>query len=101
MFTVIVDIVVRQEFVERFREAVFRQGENSMTREKGCLGFEILQDPEKPTCFVLYETYTDAPTFYEVHVSTPHFADYAATTADWIETKSIRALTKLWPTKRA
>ena len=46
MFTVIVDIVVRQEFVEQFREAVFRQGENSMTREKGCLGFEILQDPE-------------------------------------------------------
>jgi quinol monooxygenase YgiN len=101
MFVVIVDVLVRPEYVEHFRKAVTRQGENSITREKGCLGFEILQDPEKPTSFVLYETYTDAPTFYEVHVSTPHFADYAATTADWIETKSIRALTKLWPTEHA
>ena len=101
MFVVIVDIVVRAEYVDQFQKTVVRQGENSLAKEKGCLGFEVLQDPENPTRFTLYETYTDAPTFYEVHVGTPHFADYAATTADWVEAKSIRALTKLWPTQHA
>ena len=99
MFVVIVDIVVKREFVDQFREAVIRQGDNSMRKEEGCLGFEILQDPENPARFTLYETYVDAPTFHEVHRLTPHFAQYAATTADWVESKSMRALNRIWPVK--
>ena len=97
MFVVIVDIVVKNEFVDQFREVVIRQGDNSMTREEGCLGFDILQDPGDPTRFTLYETYTDARTFHEVHRLTPHFAQYATTTADWVESKSMRAMTRIWP----
>jgi len=97
MFVVIVDITIRKEFVENFREAVLRQGNNSITKEKGCLGFEILQDPQNPANFTLYETYTDAATFYDVHRETPHFKEYALTTAPWVESKSMRALTKIWP----
>ncbi|SFJ75435.1 Antibiotic biosynthesis monooxygenase [Desulfomicrobium apsheronum] len=97
MFVVIVDIVTRKEFADDFREAVLRQGNNSVTREEGCLGFEILQDPENPANFTLYETYTDAATFYEVHRSTPHFKDYALSTAPWVESKSMRVLSKIWP----
>ena len=97
MFVVIVDIVVKREFVEQFREVVIRQGDNSMRKEEGCLGFEILQDPEDPTRFTLYETYVDSSTFYEVHRLTPHFAEYAATTAPWVESKGMRALTRIWP----
>lgn len=97
MFVVIVDIVVKREFVEQFRKTVIRQGENSRTLEPGCLGFDILQDPEDPTRFTLYETYTDSRTFNEVHRTTPHFAEYAATTAPWVESKAVRALTRIWP----
>jgi quinol monooxygenase YgiN len=97
MFVVIVDVAIRKEFVENFREAVLRQGNNSITKEKGCLGFEILQDPQNPASFTLYETYTDAATFYDVHRETPHFKEYALTTAPWVESKSMRALTKIWP----
>lgn len=97
MFVVIVDIVVKRDFIDQFREAVIRQGDNSLTREEGCLGFDILQDPADPTRFTLYESYVDGRTFHEVHRSTPHFADYAATTADWVESKSLRSLTKIWP----
>jgi quinol monooxygenase YgiN len=97
MFVVIVDVVTRKEFVDNFREAVVRQGMNSITKEDGCLGFEILQDPENPVRFTLYETYTDAQTFYDVHRTTPHFKDYALTTDPWVESRSVRALRKIWP----
>jgi quinol monooxygenase YgiN len=97
MFVVIVDVTIKKEFVDNFQEAVLRQGNNSITKEKGCLGFEILQDPQNPASFTLYETYTDAATFYDVHRATPHFKDYSNTTDPWVENKSVRALSKLWP----
>ncbi len=97
MFVVIVDVVIKNEFVDNFREAVLRQGKNSIQLEKGCLGFDILENPEDPSCFTLYETYTDAATFYDVHRFTPHFEDYARTTSPWVEKKSMRALSKIWP----
>ena len=53
MFVVIVDIAVKKDFIEQFREAVTRQGNNSLTLEEGCLGFDILQDPADPTRFLI------------------------------------------------
>lgn len=97
MFVVIVDIVIKEEFVDDFRAAVLRQGHNSITREKGCLGFDILQDPEDQTRFTLYETYTDATTFHDVHRTTAHFKEYALITAPLVESKSMRSLHKIWP----
>ena len=97
MFVVIVDVLVRAQFVNQFREAVVRQGENSLALEPGCLGFDILQDPDNPALFTLVETYEDAPAFYETHRRTPHFQAYATTTAPWVETKNLRPLARIWP----
>lgn len=97
MFAVIVDVTVKEEFVAEFRATVIRQGQNSRAKEPGCLVFDVLQNPDAPRQFTLYEVYTDKATFYDTHCSTPHFADYSATTEPWVESKSIRALTKIWP----
>lgn len=97
MFTVIVDLTIKKEFVDEFHATVIRQGQNSRAKEPGCLGFDVLQNPDDPRQFTLYEIYTDAPTFYDTHCSTPHFAQYSAATEPWVESKSIRALTKVWP----
>ncbi len=97
MFAVIVDLTIKEEFVDEFRATVIRQGRNSRAQEPGCLAFDVLQNPDDPRQFTLYEVYTDAPTFYDVHVNTPHFAVYNATTTPWVEHKSIRPLTKVWP----
>lgn len=97
MFVVIVDIVVREGCVDSFREAILRQGENSLRLEAGCLGFDILQDPLDPARFTLCESYTDAAAFHEVHRNTPHFQDYARTTAPWVESRSVRVLRRIWP----
>ncbi len=97
MFVVIVDIVVAEEFVDAFRGVALKQGENSIAREQGCLGFDILENPEDPTHFTLYETYTDAATFFDIHRNTAHFQEYARATAPWVKSKSMRVLTKIWP----
>lgn len=97
MFTVVVDIIVKADRVDQFREAVLAQGQNSRANEPGCLGFDILQDPDNQTCFTLYETYVNAPTFYEVHRTTPYFLDYAEATAPWVASKRVRTLTRIWP----
>lgn len=97
MFSIIVDIFVREECVELFREAAVKQAGNSRALEPGCLCFEVLQDPEDRTHFILYESYTDARTFYEEHRNTAHFADYSARTDPWVREKAIRALDRLWP----
>ena len=97
MFVVIVDVVVKKECVADMRAALLKQAKNSITLEKGCLGFEILENPEDPSRITLYETYTDAATFHDVHRHTPHFQEYARTTAPWVESKSMRALTRIWP----
>lgn len=97
MFAILVDIVIKKEFADQFREAATRQGENSRTKEKGCLQFEVLQSAEAPNKFTLYEVYTDRDTFYNVHRTTPHFAKYAETTGPWVESRNLRELTKIWP----
>jgi autoinducer 2-degrading protein len=97
MFAVIVDVTIKEEYVDEFHETVIRQGKNSRSKEPGCLTFDVLRSPEDPRRFTLYEVYTDEATFYETHLSTPHFAAYSATTEPWVESKSIRPLTKIWP----
>ncbi|HUW69503.1 MAG TPA: putative quinol monooxygenase [bacterium] len=97
MFVVIVDIVVKPEFAELFREAIIVQGETSLRAEQGCLRFDILQIPGQPNHFTLCEAYVDEATFKDVHRKTPHFASYAETTAPWVESKGSRMFTRIWP----
>ncbi|MFA6508433.1 MAG: putative quinol monooxygenase [Treponemataceae bacterium] len=97
MFAILVDLVIKKEFADQFRDTVIIQGTNSRAKEKGCLQFEVLQDPEAPNKFTLYEVYTDKATFYDVHRTTPHFAKYAETTGPWVESRNLRILTKIWP----
>ena len=95
MFAIVVDVVVKKEFTGQFKAAVCAQGENSLAKEPGCLRFDVLQDPEAPEHFTLYEVYTDKATFYDVHRKTPHFALYAEKTGPMTESKNLRAFTKL------
>jgi len=97
MFVLLVDIVVKPEFVEKFRKAIVLQGETSLRVEPGCLRFDILQTPDQPDHFTLCEAYVDEAMFKDVHRKTPHFASYAETTAPWVESKSSRMLRRIWP----
>lgn len=95
-FAIAVTFRIKAPHVERFRERILRQAEDSLAKEPGCCRFEVLTDESDPTVFFLYETYVDAAAF-EVHKATPHFADYDATVADWVADKQIRRLRWIGP----
>ncbi len=97
MFVVIVDIIVKKEYAGKYRDAIIAQGKSSREAEPGCLGFEILQDPGEPCSFTLCESYANETAFKVDHRETPHFARYAETTASWIESRSARTFTRVWP----
>ncbi len=97
MFVIVVDIIVKQGYAEKFRDAITLQGKASMETEDGCMRFDILQTPGEPEHFTLYEGYVNEDAFNDEHRNTPHYARYAETTASWVESKSRRALKRIWP----
>jgi quinol monooxygenase YgiN len=97
MFVVIVDVLIKEGHENEYREAILRQGQNSRQSEPGCLRFDILQKPGEPRSFTLCEAYTDEATFYDVHRKTAHYAEYSQASSPWVESKSARFYTRLWP----
>ena len=90
-FAIAVTFHIKPESVEQFRARILQQAEDSMRLEPGCCQFDVLTDETDHSIFFLYETYVDAQAF-EAHRSTPHFADYDRTVADWIVSKQVRRL---------
>ena len=86
MFVVTVSFVIEKEHIGAFREAMIRQARNSLTRESGCLQFDVCQDPAHPERFFLYELYTSDAAF-EDHLKTAHFMDFDATVKPWTVAK--------------
>jgi quinol monooxygenase YgiN len=65
---------VKPEFVEQFKAATLENARNSI-QEPGIAGFDIVQQQDDPTRFVLVEAYrtADAPA---AHKETPHYAKW-------------------------
>jgi (4S)-4-hydroxy-5-phosphonooxypentane-2,3-dione isomerase len=72
MLIVHVAVHVKPEFVEAFREATIENGRNSV-KEPGIARFDVVQNLDDPTRFVLVEVYrsADAPA---QHRATAHYA---------------------------
>ncbi len=86
MFVVTVNFQIKKEHLEMFMAAMIRQAQNSLTREKDCLQFDVCQDRENPERVFLYEIYSDRAAF-DAHLQTPHFLDFDKTVAPWTESK--------------
>lgn len=71
MFTAIVYIHVKQEYLDAFIEATLDNARNSQ-QEPGILVFDMLQQQDDPTRFVLYETYHSAQAQLD-HRETAHY----------------------------
>ncbi|MDK2377838.1 (4S)-4-hydroxy-5-phosphonooxypentane-2,3-dione isomerase [Serratia fonticola] len=71
MHVTLVEINVHDDKVERFIE-VFRQNHLGAIQEKGNLRFDVLQDPDIPTRFYIYEAYADEQAV-AFHKTTPHY----------------------------
>ncbi len=82
MQVTIVHVRVKQEHIDDFIEATRRNHEASV-REAGNLRFDVIQQIEDPSCFVLYEAYkSDADA--AAHKQTAHYLEWRNTVADWM-----------------
>ena len=80
MHVTLVHVHVKPGSVEAFIEASRNNHENSV-REPGNLRFDVLQDPEDPTRFILYEAYADAAAA-KAHKDTAHYLVWRETVAE-------------------
>lgn len=78
---VIVELKAKPDKVDAFVDLIERHGHNSRTLEEGCLAFDVCQDPDDPTVFVLYEVYRDADAHAQ-HREMESFKWFAETAPD-------------------
>jgi (4S)-4-hydroxy-5-phosphonooxypentane-2,3-dione isomerase len=80
MLVVHVHVKVKPDFVESFREATIANARASR-KEPGIARFDVFQQSDDPTRFVLVEAYRtfEAPA---AHKETPHYATWRDTVAE-------------------
>jgi len=96
MFIVHVNIRVKQEFLEPFKQATLANARASV-QEPGVARFDVVQQSDDPTRFVLVEAYRDVPA-NAAHKETSHYAAWRDTVAPMMaEPRSSVKFTNVFP----
>jgi quinol monooxygenase YgiN len=77
MHIVLVIVNVKEELLQEFERALLHNARESVARDPGCRRFDVSQDAERPTRWVLHEMY-DSPQAHAAHRASPHFLAYDA-----------------------
>ena len=81
MHIVHVFVCVKTEFIESFKTASLDNASNSV-KEPGVARFDVIQQQDDPTRFVLLEVYRDADKAPTAHKQTDHYARWRDTVAE-------------------
>lgn len=84
MHVTLVHVHVKPQHVEDFIAAT-RLNHLASVQEAGNRRFDVLQSPEDPSRFVLYEAYVSAEDA-AAHKQTAHYLTWRDTVADWMAT---------------
>jgi quinol monooxygenase YgiN len=79
MFIIHVQVHVKPEYVEAFRQAIIENARNSV-QEPGIIRFDVVQQKDDPTRFVLVEVYR-SPEDLNKHKETAHYKTWAQAVA--------------------
>jgi autoinducer 2-degrading protein len=82
MFIYIVHINVKPEFVEQFK-AESQENARNTVKEPNNIRFDVLQQPDDSTKFVLYEIYTDEAAL-DSHKQTAHYTQWKSAVDPWM-----------------
>jgi len=82
MQVTLVHVRVKPEHVDDFIAATGDNHRGSV-EEPGNLRFDVLQDPQDPTRFLLYEAFASAEDA-AAHKQTPHYLAWRERVADWM-----------------
>ncbi len=83
MHVTIVHVHVKKAYVEQFIIASQLNHEASI-QEAGNCRFDVLQSPENPCWFILYEAYESKQHAAE-HKNTAHYLKWRETVTEWME----------------
>ena len=72
MFILLVKVQVKAELLDEFKSAILKNAELSVQRDPGCLRFDVLQQADDPTRWVLYEVYDKEQAWVD-HRNAAHF----------------------------
>lgn len=96
LLVVHVQVRVKAEAVEAFRRATIENASHSL-REPGVARFDVAQDADDPTRFVLVEAYHGAPAA-AAHKETAHYHAWREAVAPLLaEPRSSRKLASVFP----
>ncbi|OJH40688.1 antibiotic biosynthesis monooxygenase [Cystobacter ferrugineus] len=96
LLVVHVQIRVKPESIDAFREATLANARQSV-KEPGVARFDVIQDSEDPTRFVLVEVYR-TPEAPAAHKETAHYLTWRDTVASMMaEPRTSRKFTNLFP----
>jgi (4S)-4-hydroxy-5-phosphonooxypentane-2,3-dione isomerase len=82
MLATLVHVYVKPEFVDDFIEAT-RQNHMSSVKEPGNFRFDVLQDSQDPSKFILYEVY-GSESAAAAHKETLHYLNWRDAVAGWM-----------------
>jgi len=82
LIVVHVQVQVKPDAVAAFRAATVANASASL-REPGVARFDVMQDLDDPTRFVLVEAYR-SPAAVAAHKETAHYLTWRDTVADWM-----------------
>ena len=85
-YVVAASLRVKQKHLSEFVRRVKRHAHNSVTKEPGCVSFEVSVDKDNPRRFMFYEVYVDEAAF-DTHNDTAHMKKHMSDTAHMIEGK--------------
>lgn len=74
---------VKAGAIEPFRERVSRHAKASLASESGCRQFDVYQDREDKTLFLLIETY-ESEAALDLHRTSTHYKAFRSDVAEWV-----------------
>lgn len=98
MHVTLVEIQVKPDRIEDFLR-VFHPNHEGSLQEAGCVRFDVLQDNDDPTKFIIYEAYIDEDAV-KAHKQTPHYLKVKAELEDIMTgPRTHRVLKGVWVPK--
>ena len=96
MFIVHVQVHVKPEFVDAFRQATIENARNSV-QEPGIARFDVIQQEDDPARFILVEMYRSQEATV-AHKETRHYAIWRDTVAEMMaEPRTAVRFGNVWP----
>ena len=85
-FVAIADLKLKKQHIAEYTRRIRRHARNTVTREPGCISFEVGIDRDDPCRIVLYEVYVSEEDFRK-HLKMPYLQKHLRETASMMARK--------------